>query len=168
MGTHQRDPIERDRARALLPWAGTSVSDPGNRPPLGVPESPKTRRNTYIVVAIVFALLIVMFVSCAVRGVSTSSSSSSTTKYDQTWPKSYSNTTCTEWNSDMTSQQQFAAAADMLTGARNKGDGGTGLPADAMISDFQLGLTTVCVVPSLSLAEVGAGLYLSERDRFRP
>jgi hypothetical protein len=33
------------------------------------------------------------------------------TKYEQTWPKNYSSTTCGEWHSDMSAQQRFAAAA---------------------------------------------------------
>ena len=48
-------------------------------------------------------------------------------KYTQTWGKAYSDTTCSEWHSQMSDAQQWAAAADMLTGARNKGDDGTGL-----------------------------------------
>ncbi len=89
-------------------------------------------------------------------------------KYEQTWPKSYSSTTCHEWNAEMTADQRWAAAADMLTGARNKGDGGQGLPPDSMVDEFMGGVTRACVIPEMSLAEVGAGLYLTERARFRP
>jgi hypothetical protein len=89
-------------------------------------------------------------------------------KYEQTWPKSYSSTTCREWNGEMTTDQRWTAAADMLTGARNKGDGGQGVPPDSLVDEFMGGITTACVVPDMSLAEVGAGLYLTERARFRP
>jgi hypothetical protein len=89
-------------------------------------------------------------------------------KYEQTWSKSYSSTTCSEWNGEMTRRQQWVAAADMLTSARNKGDGGQGLPHDYLVDAFVAGIDTVCVVPEMSLAEAGAGLYLTERDRFRP
>ena len=68
----------------------------------------------------------------------------------------------------MSDAQQFAASADMLTGARNKGDGGTGLPPDALIEQFQDGVTTACVVPTATVAEIGAGVYLTERETFRP
>jgi hypothetical protein len=67
----------------------------------------------------------------------------------------------------MTSGQRFAAAADMLTSARNKGDGGSGLPPDSLIANFESGVTTACVPPATNLAEVGALLYLSE-PVFRP
>ncbi|MBC9226904.1 MULTISPECIES: hypothetical protein [Aeromicrobium] len=96
------------------------------------------------------------------------SSSDETDKYTQTWTKSYSETTCEDWNSAMTDAQQFAAAADMLTGARNNGDGGTGLPADSLIEQFQAGMTTACVVPTVNLAEMSAMLYLTERQTFSP
>ncbi len=89
-------------------------------------------------------------------------------KYEQTWPKSYSSTTCHEWNAEMTADQRWAAAADMLTGARNKGDGGQGVPPDSLVDEFMGGTTRACVVPDMSLAEVGAGLYVTERARFRP
>jgi hypothetical protein len=61
-------------------------------------------------------------------------------------------------------QQRSAAAADMLTGARNKGDGGKGLPPDRLIDQFETGLETVCTADAtMSLADVGAGLYLTDR-----
>lgn len=104
----------------------------------------------------------------ALAACSSGGSSDSTDKYEQTWTKSYSSTTCAEWNEELTDRQQWAASADMLTGARNRGDGGTGLPSDALVDEFQGGVTTACAVPSMSLAEVGAGLYLTERERFRP
>jgi hypothetical protein len=71
----------------------------------------------------------------------------------------------------MTEHQKFVAAADMLTGARNKGDGGTGLPPESLITEFESGITNVCQsskLSSQSLADIGAGLYLTERDRFGP
>jgi hypothetical protein len=92
----------------------------------------------------------------------------STDKYTQTWGKSYSSTTCAEWRSEMSSAQQWAASADMLAGARNKGDGGTGLPQDSLITEFQSGITTACVIDSQDIAGIGAALYLTERSRFRP
>jgi len=89
-------------------------------------------------------------------------------KYDQTWSQPYSSTTCAEWDSEMTADEQWVAAADMLTGARNKGDGRTGLPPDSLVSTFRGGITTACVVDTMSIADVGAGLYLTERTRFAP
>jgi hypothetical protein len=52
--------------------------------------------------------------------------------------------------------------------ARNKKDGGNGLPPDALVTTFQGGITTSCVVPSAKVAEIGAALYLTERAQFRP
>jgi hypothetical protein len=92
-----------------------------------------------------------------------------TSKYEQTWSKSYSETTCGEFMESMAPQQRSAAAADMLTGARNKGDGGEGLPPDRLIDEFESGLDTVCTAEAtMSLADAGAGLYLTDRARFRP
>lgn len=75
-------------------------------------------------------------------------------KYAQTWARSYSVTTCTDWLKYMMESQKFAAAADILTSARNKIDGGADLPADALIREFEFGITTACVVPSMTLTDV--------------
>src|SRR5689334_3235311 len=76
-------------------------------------------------------------------------------KYDQTWATPYSQTTCADWGSRMNDHEQWVAAADMLTGARNKGDGGDGMPSDALIDEFQSGVTTACVEPTMSLTDAG-------------
>lgn len=88
-------------------------------------------------------------------------------RYTQTWSQSYAETSCDEWNLEMTSAQQFAAAADILTSARNKIDGGVGLPPDAMIGEFQAGITNVCIVPTMTLTDATFGLYTTE-PRFHP
>ena len=120
-----------------------------------------------------WSMVVVLFLAVVVNPTSDTGSSngigtSDNDKYEQTWPKSYSSTTCREWDAEMTREQQWAAAADMLTGARNTGDGGEGLPPDLLVDEFMGGITTACVVPDMSPAEVGAGLYLTERARFRP
>ena len=92
----------------------------------------------------------------------------SVSRYEQTWPQNYSDTTCTEWLQEMSPAQQFAAAADMLTGARNKGDGGTGLPPDSLIDEFEQGIGTACVIPTENIASIAAALYLTERSTFSP
>ncbi|SKA87063.1 hypothetical protein SAMN06295879_1025 [Agreia bicolorata] len=86
---------------------------------------------------------------------------------EQTWTTSYAETTCSDWNSLMDDHQRYVAAADILTSARNKIDGGTGLPPESMISEFRRGITTVCVVPSMTLLEATYGLYTTE-PRFHP
>lgn len=89
-------------------------------------------------------------------------------KYKQTWSKNYASTTCREWKSELTNAQQFAAAADMLTSARNKKDGGTGLPSDGKIEMFRRGITDSCVIDTANIAEVAVMHYLTERATFRP
>jgi hypothetical protein len=36
------------------------------------------------------------------------------------------------------------------------------------VSTFRGGITTACVIDTMSIDEVGAGLYLTERSRFAP
>ena len=56
----------------------------------------------------------------------------------------------------------------MLTGARNKGDGGTGLPPDSLIEEFEQGIGIACVIPTENIASIAAALYLTERSTFSP
>lgn len=98
-----------------------------------------------------------------------SSSSDDSGKYTQTWPTAYADTTCGDWNTQMTDRQQWVAAADMLTGARNKGDGGEGVPTDELVGQFQGGITNACSVDdSEPITEIAAGVYLTDRDQFAP
>ena len=69
----------------------------------------------------------------------------------------------------MSPAQRWAAAADMLTGARNKGDGGTGLPPDFLITRFEDDVPEGCsVIGTISVAVVGASIYLIGRAQYRP
>lgn len=116
------------------------------------------------------ALAVAAALSCA--ACSSAPDTNNTSKYTQTWAKSYADTTCTEWNTAMKSQQRFAAAADMLAGARNKGDGGSGLPPDSLIERFQADVAQGCSVAAtmdqISVAEAGATVYSFGRDTYRP
>lgn len=97
----------------------------------------------------------------------TAAASPSVSKYTQTWSKDYASTTCAQWRRAMSDEQQFAAAADILTAARNKIDGGTGLPSDSLIIEFQGGITTSCVIPKATLTDITYLLYNTE-PRFEP
>ena len=90
-------------------------------------------------------------------------------RYNQTWTKSYGLTTCGDWNDEMTDSEQWVAAADILTGARKKWDGGEDLPADSLITQFQREITAACSVDDdHQLPEIAVGTYLMSRDRYSP
>lgn len=113
-------------------------------------------------------LVLALCVVCANRR---SGSGTVDDRYRQTWGKAYSATTCTEWRDRMTSKQRFAAAADMLVGAR-KADGvagGDALPDDPVIDRFVAAVSDVCsAAPTWSVAETGASVYATDRIRFGP
>jgi len=104
----------------------------------------------------------------ALAGCSPSHTTVAPDKYTQTWATDYASTTCTDYTTVMSAHQRWAAAADMLTGARNKGDGGTGMPSDELVTTFMGGVDTACVVPTMTITDVAVGLYLTERTRFQP
>lgn len=100
-------------------------------------------------------------------GSSSSSTPTVNDKYTQTWTTTYDKTTCKQWNTQMTTKQQWVAAADMLTGAW-KSEGVEDLPSDAMVTEFQKGLTNVCEpIATMTLVDAGIGLYKTE-PRFKP
>ena len=91
------------------------------------------------------------------------------TRYNQTWTKSYGLTTCGDWNDEMSDSQQWVAAADILTGARKRWDGGEDPPTDSLISRFQRDITEACSVDdNHQLPEIAVGTYLNGRDRYSP
>lgn len=87
-------------------------------------------------------------------------------KYTQTWSTPYGQTTCAQFLSEMTAKQRWVMAADMLTNVRNMNQE-TGLPSDALITEFEGGLNTVCVIGTMTMDDVGVGLYMTE-PRFHP
>lgn len=68
----------------------------------------------------------------------------------------------------MTAGQQWVAAADILTELRKKDEPGSDPPDDSLVDMFRDGVTSACREPEASLEEVGATVYLSDLDRFRP
>ncbi|MET9479865.1 hypothetical protein [Streptomyces sp. NPDC006638] len=60
----------------------------------------------------------------------------------------------------MTQRQRWAAAADMLASARNKMDGGTGMPADIAITRFETDISTACTAEAqLDIATAAVTIY---------
>lgn len=112
-------------------------------------------------------IVLITYAACAGSTVTTPAPPGS--KYDQTWSGSYGLTICRDWNDVMTDSQQWVAAADMLTGARNKRDGGEGRPPDSLVTRFQAGITEACSVDeSQQLPEIAVGVYLIGRDQYSP
>jgi hypothetical protein len=135
---------------------------------------PGTRWDrTSKIIMVGVAVILLVIVAGAVTGSSDDnggglSNDPAVAKYEQTWRKPYSATTCGEWHSDMSARQRFAAAADMLAGARNKGDGGTGLPPDSLIRSFEGDISEACVFMEMAIDEIGAGLYVTGRTQYGP
>jgi hypothetical protein len=76
--------------------------------------------------------------------------------YQQTWPSAYEETTCAEWTTQMSDDQQFAAAADLM-GDHLWDNGATERPDYQPILDFQSVLGQACAAkPTASVAEVAA------------
>ena len=117
--------------------------------------------------ALALVLVIATLASCGGGSAGSGGAEGNPDKYEQTWPKNYADTTCSDWNDTLDDHQQWVAAADMLTGAQ-KTDGGSDVPGDSLIDTFRDGITTACVIPSQSLTDIGVGLYISEKARFAP
>lgn len=112
-----------------------------------------TSRSGTAVVA-VLALFTVLGVSGCASG---------SDKYKQTWAKSYGSTSCEEWSDSMSSQQRFAAAADMLVALRSD----SGMPSDDMVHDFESGMDRACGAARHSdIGTVGGLLFSTNEGEF--
>jgi hypothetical protein len=90
------------------------------------------------------------------------------TAYRQTWPAEYAETTCGQFLSEMTYQQRYAAAADLLGAARTT-DGGAVRPPDTLVKAYLADLDDVCAAgQTTSLARAGADLYRARGRTYRP
>ena len=132
-------------------------------------QTPRSRVRWWVWVLL--AVVVVAVISLAIGLTSSkgrsAGGSDAADKYRQTWTQSYSDTTCREWFGEMTADQRFAAAADILASARNKIDGASGLPPDSLIDEFADGLDNVCVMDSMTITDAAFGLYSTE-PRFHP
>jgi hypothetical protein len=87
-------------------------------------------------------------------------------KYTQTWSQPYAQTTCAQFLTEMTESQRWVMAADILTAARNmKQD--TGLPPETLVTEFEQGLESGCVIDTTAMTDAGLTLYLTE-PRYQP
>lgn len=92
------------------------------------------------------------------------------TKYTQTWTKSYGDTPCSDWRDVMDNHQRFVGAADLLLTARTQ-DGADEIPSDEMIGAFALDMSDMCATPAgqlATIADAGALVYLAFPEQYKP
>lgn len=109
------------------------------------------------------ALLTLLFVAC-------SGGEPESTRYVQTWEKPYGETSCREFTQQMTRQQSFVLAGDMLVRAQRTTEPDA-VPSDEQIEAFSLALTVACaewpIAESMTMPEVAATRYQMD-DEFKP
>lgn len=94
--------------------------------------------------------------------------SPASTKYTQTWTKSYGSTTCADWNTAMDDHQKFVMAGDMLLSAQKKDKPDATVPADSTINNFAADIGADCADTTGALSAdqkdiptIAAVVYLS-------
>jgi hypothetical protein len=86
-------------------------------------------------------------------------------RFKQTWTTSYNATTCGDWNYNMTPEQRWTMAADLLYAVR----GVTALPPDDLITEFASGISTSCTPTDvLKVNEAAAALYTLAQGVYGP
>ena len=65
-------------------------------------------------------------------------------QYEQTWETPYQDTTCVQWTGEVTDQQQFVMAADMLTAMRLNDDEDAEFPDDQLFNEMVGGIQALC------------------------
>ncbi len=116
----------------------------------------------------VHRFLTLLILAAAVAGCGGSPDS---TKFTQTWAKSYDVTTCTDWKNTMDNHQRFVAAGDMLLTIQNKRGGDGALPADDKISSFALDISDMCnakVGEVATIIEIAPLVYVAFESEFKP
>lgn len=69
----------------------------------------------------------------------------------------------------MSSAQKFAAAADMLVGARSTDDKNAGLPSDSLINSFEGDIDQGCEpIATMTIGDAATGLYMIGRSQYSP
>ena len=80
------------------------------------------------------------------------------------WPKTAGDTTCQEWNAEMTGAQRSALGAAMLLALRAS-DGGTIPPPEALLNAYANSVGDVCAsTPDSTVSAVGATIYGLSQD----
>jgi len=87
-------------------------------------------------------------------------------KFEQTWKKNYTKTTCAEWTDSMNEHETFVAASDMLLDLRRADDPNSGLLPD-VINEFKQGITKACV-GDLTISDVAVVVYTTDTATFKP
>lgn len=67
-----------------------------------------------------------------------------TSRYEQTWEKPYEETTCVDWMTEMTEEQQFAMSADLLTALRLDEDPDAEFASDELFAEMLGGIQGLC------------------------
>lgn len=88
--------------------------------------------------------------------------------YVQTWERSYSDTNCAQWKHEMTEQERFAGAADILVSAWQKFDSSADFPSDSLIRQFRNSISLACANPAHSVSDVAYAVYVGEADTYQP
>jgi hypothetical protein len=82
--------------------------------------------------------------------------------YEQSWPKPYGETTCAEWATQMSDDQQFAAAADLAWDYLQE-QGATERPKTRWVIDYQDSMTQGCAAkPRMTIAQVARRLRFAD------
>jgi hypothetical protein len=88
-------------------------------------------------------------------------------KYEQTWDTAYSSTTCTQFAGEMTDDERFAMAADMITGAATDKNPDAGLPPDSLVKDVVSQMSTACEAEgSVVMTDIAVGLFMIDSSLY--
>lgn len=97
------------------------------------------------------------------------STQASSKKFEQTWSTSYGQTTCKQWFNDMTANERFVAAADMLVGAQKTERPDVDLPDDKLITRFEGDISEGCEpIATMKITDEATFIYLSAPDQYGP
>jgi hypothetical protein len=91
-------------------------------------------------------------------------------RYVQTWNTDYDHTICTQWGSQMSDQQRWTAAFELLRDNRRSDASIVKLPSDALVNRFKDDLATRCAsgaAGQTAISDIASDAYLAGRSGYR-
>ena len=111
-------------------------------------------------------LTLILVVALAVAGCGGGTAS---TKYTQTWTKSYGTTTCADWRDVMDEHQKYVMASDILLTSQRKLTADAPIPDDALIGQFQGQIQGLCLTHGTDdVTTVAFIVWTTGQDVFAP
>lgn len=163
--------VKSEQARAARSRRAAEVEERRRADP---EEFRKDQRRAAIAMAVILTPIAAIVIAGALDGSDEAKSLAkpvASPSPSGTWETPYSETTCRQWQSQMSPRQRQVAAEDMLDAARRSDDEDASDPSPALATVFGRGISEACTEPAVAsrpISEMAAALYVIGQRQFGP